>query len=111
MSGRKFRRRTLKQWAKFIGVRRKRGYRWNAALHRYEDEVVLGDIEAHPGDWVTAFDLRLHHPGRYTDDLDTVLRRLHKSGRLKRQSVTFLSRWAYQPRERRREGRGDRRAA
>lgn len=109
MTERESRRRTLRQWVQFIGVRRKRAYKWNTALHRHEDEVVLADIEAHPADWVTAFDLRLHHPGRYTGDLEGVLRRLHRSGRLKRRSVTFLSRWAYQPRERR-EGR-DRRAA
>jgi hypothetical protein len=41
-SGRKFRRKTLKQWAAFARRgRRQRAYEHEVHLHRFEDEVIL----------------------------------------------------------------------
>lgn len=75
------RKRTLKQWVSFAfrGVR-KRTYKTNVYLHRYEEEIILRDVREMGGTFTYA-DLCNAHPGRYDPNtLAMALKRMKGAG-------------------------------
>lgn len=56
----------------------------------YAESFILTDIHRHPGEWVTAKELRLFVPGRYSVKLKKTLGRMEASGRLEGKGGRFL---------------------
>lgn len=45
-------------------------------LQEYEEAVIIADIARHPAEWVSAKDLRMQAPGRYSVKLQPVMQRM-----------------------------------
>jgi hypothetical protein len=84
-SKRKFRRKTLKQWAAFArgGRRRTPEYRTSKGLHRFENEVIERKIRESKRGSLTATELCGLYPSLFDPKhLPRAMRRMRSEGRL-----------------------------